>query len=67
VVKMHEAVATSKAKCKVFSNKEFLVGLGIMIGATEFAKRGCAFFLSRIQRMMMNQKKKFGSLYVKSL
>jgi hypothetical protein len=44
VVKMNEAVAASKANCKAFSNKEFLVGLGIMVGPTEFAKRGCDLF-----------------------
>jgi hypothetical protein len=42
--KMNEAVAASKAKCKVFSNKTLLVGLGIMMGATDFAKRGCDLF-----------------------
>jgi hypothetical protein len=44
VVKMNEAVAASKAKCKLFSQKEFLVGLAVLIGAAEFAQRGCDLF-----------------------
>ncbi len=43
VVKMNEEVVASKAKCKLFSQKEFLIGLAILIGAAEFAQRGCDF------------------------
>jgi len=35
---------SSKAKCKLFTKKEFLMGLAIIIGATDFAKRGSDFF-----------------------
>jgi hypothetical protein len=44
VVKMNEAVVASKAKCKLFSQKEFLVGLAVLIGAAELAQRGCDLF-----------------------
>ncbi len=44
MVKMNEEVVASKAKCKLFSQKEFLVGLAVLIGAAEFAQRGCDLF-----------------------
>ena len=44
VVKMNKAVLASKAKTRQFSNSEFLSGLAILIGAAEFAQRGCDLF-----------------------
>ena len=44
VNKMNDAVAASKTKCKKFSNEEFLVGLGIIIGAAEFSQKGVDLF-----------------------
>jgi hypothetical protein len=38
--KMNVEVAASKAKCRPFTEKKFLTGLAILIGAAEFAKRG---------------------------
>ena len=44
VEKMNEAVLASKAKMRQFSDAEFLIGLAILIGAAEFAQRGCDLF-----------------------
>jgi len=44
VKKMNDAVAASKTKCKKFSNEEFLVGLGIIIGAADFSQKGVDLF-----------------------
>jgi hypothetical protein len=44
VEKLNAAVAASKIKCKPFTESEFLTGLGILIGAAEFAKRGSELF-----------------------
>ena len=44
VEKLHEAVVSAKAKCKLFTEREFLMGLAIIIGAGEFAKRGSNLF-----------------------
>ncbi len=44
VNKMNVAVAASKAKCKKFSNEEFLIGLGIIMGAAEFSQKGVDLF-----------------------
>jgi hypothetical protein len=44
VTKLNEAVEASKAMCKPFTEKEFLSGLAIIIGAAEFAKRGSDLF-----------------------
>ena len=41
---MNEAVLASKAKMGQFSDAEFLIGLAILIGAAEFAQRGCDLF-----------------------
>jgi hypothetical protein len=40
VKKMNAVISPSSAKCRLFTEKEFLTGLGIIIGAAEFAKRG---------------------------
>jgi len=44
VKKMNAVISASSAKCRQFTEKEFLTGLGIMIGAAEFAKRGSDLF-----------------------
>jgi hypothetical protein len=44
VNKMNVAVAASKAKCKKFSNEEFFIGLGIIIGGAEFSQKGVDLF-----------------------
>jgi len=44
VVKMNEAVQASKAKVRDFTQSEFLMGLAILVGAAEFAKRGSDLF-----------------------
>jgi hypothetical protein len=44
VTKLNEAVEASKAKCKPFTEKEFLSGLATIIGAAEFARRGSDLF-----------------------
>jgi hypothetical protein len=51
VEKLNVAVATSKAKCRPFTEKEFLTGLAILIGAAEFAKRGSDLFSVKDQFM----------------
>ena len=47
VEKMNVAVLASKAKTRLFSETEFLTGLGILIGAAEFAQRGCDLFSTK--------------------
>ncbi len=42
--KLNNAVVASKAKCRLFTSKEFLTGLAIIIGAAEFARRGSDLF-----------------------
>ncbi len=49
VEKLNEAVVASKCKCRLFTPKEFLVGLGIIIGVAEFAKRGSDLFAVKDQ------------------
>lgn len=49
VDKLNEAVLASKCKCRLFTPKEFLVGIGIIIGAAEFAKRGSDLFAVKDQ------------------
>ena len=49
VEKLNEAVVASKCKCRLFTPKEFLVGLGIIIGAAEFVKRGSDLFAVKDQ------------------
>ena len=44
VKKMNAVISSSSVKCRPFTEKEFLTGLGIMIGAAEFAKRGSDLF-----------------------
>jgi hypothetical protein len=44
VKKMNAVISASSAKCRPFMEKELLTGLGIMIGAAEFAKRGTDLF-----------------------
>ncbi len=41
---MNEAVQASAAKIKKIYEAEFLIGLTILIGAAEFAQRGCNLF-----------------------
>ncbi len=50
VSKMNEAVTSSGNKLRPFSEKEFLTGLGMLIGAAEFAKRSCDLFGVRDQK-----------------
>jgi hypothetical protein len=47
---LNEAVKRSKAKVKVFSAQEFLIGLGLLIGAAEFAQQGKDLFISQDQK-----------------
>jgi hypothetical protein len=51
VVEMNDATASSKVKCKTFTEKEFLAGLGILIGSTEIAKRGSDLFSVKEQQV----------------
>jgi hypothetical protein len=44
VDKMNREVESSKCKCKKFSYEEFLIGLGLMIGAAEFSQKGVDLF-----------------------
>ena len=44
VDKMNREVEASKAKCKKFSYEEFLIGLGLIIGAAEFSQKGVDLF-----------------------
>jgi len=44
VKKMNAVISASSAKCRAFTEKDFSTGLGIMIGAAEFAKRGSDLF-----------------------
>jgi hypothetical protein len=44
VEKLNVAVAASKAKCRPLTEEEFLIGLAILVGAAEFAKRGSDLF-----------------------
>ena len=47
VNKMNAAVAAEKCKCKKFSEEEFLVGLGLLVGAAEFSQKGVDLFGSK--------------------
>ncbi len=47
---LNEAIKHSKAKVKVFSAQEFLIGLGLLIGAAEFAQQGKDLFTSQDQK-----------------
>ena len=44
VEKMNEAISATKVKCRPFTQKKLLIGLAILIGAAEFAKRGSDLF-----------------------
>ena len=44
VEKMNAGVSASKTKCRPFTEKKFLTGLAILIGAAEFAKKGSDLF-----------------------
>jgi hypothetical protein len=37
------SVVAAKAKCRLFTSKEFLTGLELIIGAAEFARMGLIF------------------------
>jgi hypothetical protein len=41
---MNAAIEAAKVKCRPFSDKGFLIGLAIMVGAAEFAKQGSDLF-----------------------
>jgi len=41
---MNVAREKAKAKCKKFSNEEFLTGLGLLLGAAEFSQKGVDLF-----------------------
>jgi hypothetical protein len=45
---MNRAVESTKCKCKKFSYEEFLIGLGLMIGAAEFSQKGVDLFGGKI-------------------
>jgi hypothetical protein len=47
VNKLNAAVAAEKCKCKKFSEEEFLVGLGLLVGAAEFSQKGVDLFGSK--------------------
>jgi hypothetical protein len=64
VSKLNAAVSASGAKCRPFMEKEFLIGLGILIGAAEFAKRGFDLFSVRDQVDDINEDEQFVSLSV---
>jgi len=40
VSKLNAAIGASSVKYRPFTEKEYLTGLGILIGAAEFVKRG---------------------------
>jgi hypothetical protein len=42
VIKLNDAIKKAKAKCKKFSNEEFLTGLGFIIGSAEFSHKRVA-------------------------
>jgi hypothetical protein len=44
VKKINAVISVSSAKCRLSTEKEILTGLGSMIGAAEFAKRGSNLF-----------------------
>ncbi len=44
VDKMNLEVEASKARCKKFMKEEFLIGLGLLIGAAEFSQKGVDLF-----------------------
>lgn len=64
VSKLNAAVSASGAKCRPFTEKEFLIGLGILIGAAEFAKRGSDLFSVRDQVDDIDEDEQFVSLSV---
>jgi hypothetical protein len=41
---MNNAVSAEKCKCRKFTAEEFLVGLGLIIGASEFSLKGVDLF-----------------------
>jgi hypothetical protein len=41
-------VLASKAKMRQFTDAEFLIGFAILIGAAEFAQRGCDLFAVKV-------------------
>jgi hypothetical protein len=41
---MNNAVSAEKCKCRKFTAEEFLVGLGLLIGAAEFSPKGINLF-----------------------
>jgi hypothetical protein len=44
VDKMNAKVVASKAKCKRFSYEEFIIGLGLIIGVSDFSQKGVELF-----------------------
>lgn len=49
VKKMNDAIASASCKCKKFSDEEFLIGLALMIGSSEFSQKGVELFSSKDQ------------------
>jgi hypothetical protein len=41
---LNDAIEKAKAKCKKFSNEEFLTGLGLIAGSAEFSQKKIALF-----------------------
>ena len=52
VDKMNSEVEASKARCKRFTKEEFLIGLGLLIGAAEFSQKGVDLFGGKKVKMM---------------
>jgi hypothetical protein len=44
---MNEAIEKAACKCKKFSDDEFLIGLALMIGTSEFSQKGVELFSNR--------------------
>jgi hypothetical protein len=49
VKKLNYAVARTSCKCKKFTEEEFLIGLGLLIGACEFSQKGVELFSTKDQ------------------
>jgi hypothetical protein len=47
---LNETVRHLKVKVKIFSAQKFLIGLGLLIGAAEFAQKGKDLFISQDQK-----------------
>jgi hypothetical protein len=58
---LNDAIEKAKAKCKKFSNEEFLTGLGLIAGSAEFSQKKLLYLtLKRKDLIMMMM---FGRLF----